>query len=702
MSQYQIPRFGSTNDQIAGYMREATQQGEAWLATQRPSSEWMSIIERLSASIPQAELSGQSNATYNKTERVARELVASLGSFAHDGEFKPSSDKKLYNQAGALTKLDRHWNNQEDVYLTQRAGLQYGIALGTGYLGCEWDKHYHGMYKGDIRLTAYAPDRVTFVQLPSDNDIQRAYIVLIKHELPITFAKRVYAQTNPAFAAALQPDRSAPGWISKGLRKVQEFLSPALRVRGTRPGDVAEASFPTCDIFHAYIMDDAVNDIGINRQMGAMGTNWSYQVPSLGDPINMGIMNPATGQNFTRPAEPSDCALFPLRRLVIFARSTDIIAYDGSSPWWHGMVPLARFRFNDWPWEALGRSCVGMIGSLDDSMNNIFRGMEDSIAVRLDPPVLYNDQMVSQSFAEAFNPRKAGVRAAANLDGGKVLEFPVPPGQYDVGSWIPEHLRYLDDRAEYLTGVRDLTAIAKAKQLPSGDSIEKLLEMAGPLTQDMVRAIVGPLRQLGEMRKAYYFQFYTYQRILQASDATGQPEDWLYTPDQLVNTIEGEPIAQRQNRARQLLSEFTYSVTQSGISEINRMTTKLFYAQLLKLGFPLDWWTFAKIAQISNFGPEPEETHNVMERWIAQQHIQAEIQANLQEEMAMSAAETAAKTGGLGAPGTGGPPAPGGEGGGGGPAGPAGPKRPGRPSSFNAPPKLVSKDGGERSTMTTS
>ena len=659
-NQYVMPAYGGSNATLAGYLREACSQGEAWLSTQKPAASYPNLIEKLDGPLPGADLLGQSNAQYEKVDRLYREIVASLTSFSHVGEVKPVTNKQLFAQSNVLTKIDHAWFHLAQTYDALRTLTQLAVALGTGYGWQVWDPHFYGEYKGDVRLVALPPSNVTFVQLPGDHDIQRAYIVLIREELPITLAKRIYRRTNPAFAEALLPDRDAPGWVAKGLRKVQQFLSPALRVRGMRPGETdQDTSFPTVDIYHAYTLDDTVNTTGAPMTMGAKGTNWEYTVPSLGDAMLTPLMNPATGQPFTRPADHADARLFPLRRYTIFSRSTDIVAYDGSSPWWHGMAPLVRLRFNDKPWQALGRSCVGMAISLEESATAIMQGIEDSIAVGLDPALLYNDQAVSKTFVEAFNPRKAGARAAVDLTQGDVLKPALPARFYEVPSYMPEYLKWLDDRMEYLTGARDLTAIAKAKQIPSSDGMEKLLEMAGPLVQDMVHALILPLEQMGTMRISDYCQFMTYDRILQGASDVGEMEDWAFTPDLLVNTIPGETLQSRRDRTKKLVGEFKYRVTQSGITEINRMVTKLFYTQLMKAGFPLDWWTFAKVAQLPNFGPEPEGTHTILEKFVAQTHVQHD----LAEEVG------------------GGPPAP-----------------QGRPPSGHAAPHIVQKSGGRSTT----
>lgn len=636
---YVIPRFGvSKAADVAGYLREAAQEGDAWLATQKPAAEWESIINRIGALDPALDLAGQSNAIYNKMERVARELVAGLGAFEHVGEIKPAMDASKGEIARILTKIDHHWTKLEHTYTAHRQVMQNMVALGTGYGWQTWDKHFHGHYKGDVRLQALSPAHVTFVQLPNDHDIQRAYIVLIREEIPINLARRIYGRTNRRFAELLTADRDAPSWIERGLKKVQAFLggSPVLNLgRRARRED---STFPVCDIYHAYIMDDSINETGEPMQIGPQGTNWSYTVPTYGGEVQTALINPATGQPWTRPADHDDCLLFPLRRYCVFSRNVDFPCYDGTSPWWHGQVPLARFSVNDWPWEALGRSAVGMIRTMEASMTAIMQGVEDSLAARLDPPAIYDDTKASKGFAEAFNPRRAGSRAAADLSQGDILKFPVAPQYYDVPNWITDYLKFYDERCEYLTGARDMTAVAKAKQLPSSDAMEKLLEMAGPLVQDMVRAVIMPHQQLGQQRLALYFQFYTYDRVLQQFNNAGEEEDWQFQPTQIVPVVEGANSPdQRAKRARTSIEAYTFRTTQSGVSEINRMSMKLFYMNLMKLGsFPLDWWTFAKIAQIPNFGDLPkkldengqlseEVASTVLERWLLERKMLAEI-----------------------------------------------------------------------------
>ena len=723
---YEMPRFGTDGAHIHGWLLEAKQEGQAWLQTQRSATSWEGARILMDEGDSQVDASSMSNTVYPKAKRIARELVASLSSFKHEGEFVVTWDNTLYDTAHLLTDLDANWYATTHPEQAHRATLQNGVILGTGYWVQTWDNNFWGPGKGDIRLDWMDPSNVTFVQLPKDRDIQNAYVVLLRYELPINLAKRIYAPINGAFAASLVPDQETPSWIQKGLQRVQQFISPALRVAGRTRQD-NNGAFPTVDIYHAYTLDPSLNEGFDPITMGAYGTNWSYQVPVNGGPVPTGMINPATGSEWTKPAKWEDCRLFPLRRLTVFSNTG--IAYDGSSPWWHGDAPVARVWFNDLPWNALGGSLISDIRTMEQGVQSLMRGMEDSAAARLDPPALYDDSMVSKSWAESVNPRLAGVRAAAPLQQGNPIQFPVDPRIYDVGPWIPAFMQAQEDRMDYLTGARDMIAIAKARQIPGADTLEKLMEMAGPLVQDMVSALTVPLEQLGKWRGSYYFQFYNSARVIRLVGPDDfKPEDWVYEPDKLeayfksgmgkamrdrYGSANATSILQNQSfqfrpemllamqpgmsndmytRAlRRKISEFRYEVTESGVNEINRMTTKLFYLQLMKEGFPISWWSFAKIARIPNFGPPPAGTNTEMERWIAQQEIKINLQADLQKQLAeqMGGAMPGAGAGGGEMP----QQIPN--------IGEENSQNRGRPQTYRNPPRMVQKDNGARSTVTT-
>lgn len=685
-SQYEIPLYGGPADTLMGWLLEAVAEGDIWLKAQRPTKEWDRILEVLGPDYgggTGAAAVGQSNTGYNLVRFNYAQIRSTLANFKHAGEIVPTEDdaQQFFDRAHLLTNLDRNWERTTFSGLKIRDGLGYALAKGTAYFYQDWDRAAWGPGRGDIRLRAVDAADVTFVQLPKTHEIQQAYVVLIREELPLQLAKRMYG-SNPTFASRLKADRESPGWIQKGLQRVQQFISPALRAGGSIRK--ANDSFPTVDIWHAYTLDGSINQTSESVTMGALDTNWSYSVPALGDPIPQGIINPATGQPFTLPAKPDDCLLFPLRRLTVFARTG--VAYDGSSPWWHGDVPLSRLTFNDLPWEALGASQIGDATTMQDGIVSLMRIVEDSAAARMRPPMLIDDR-IDKAQATAFDTGKAGATMQTDLSQGSPFEFPFPPDYYNVPSWIAGpggFIQQQEERINKITSVSDLIAVAKARQIPSSDTLEKLMEMSGPVVQDMVGALVRPLTELGEWRKSYYLQFYTRQRMIRVADpdAIELMTNVKYVPEKLVPLIPGESPEASTARRKAYLADYRYEVSESGISELNRMSNVLLYLQATKLGFPISWWTLAKVMRVPNFGPPPAGTNTELERWVAQQHMTADLQVGLAKEMQEAQAPPPGSEGGA-------PPAPGGGG-------------EGRPPSFTAPPQLKTRDGGTRSTITTS
>lgn len=162
-SQYEIPQFGTENPALHGWLLEANQEGNAWLQSQRPSQQWDSCMQMMEGDTGEDLGSMVSNTQYPKPKRIARELVASLAGFRHEGEFKPLWDNSLYDKAHILTDLDRNWYITANPNAQHRAALQNAVIKGTGYLYEEWDPFFWGAHKGDIKLTSLDPSDVTFL-----------------------------------------------------------------------------------------------------------------------------------------------------------------------------------------------------------------------------------------------------------------------------------------------------------------------------------------------------------------------------------------------------------------------------------------------------------------------------------------------------------------------------------------------------------
>jgi hypothetical protein len=121
-------------------------------------------------------------------------------------------------------------------------------------------------------------------------------------------------------------------------------------------------------------------------------------------------------------------------------------------------------------------------------------------------------------------------------------------------------------------------------------------------------------------------------------------------------------------RAKEHAKNFRFHIVPNSMHQITQTQRKLLLVQIAKAGvLPLDWWTLAEALDINNFGPPPIGTSNIMERWKAQKQIEMEMASDaLQMQQGL------------------------------------GTDVGGRPPSFQRPPELEQKDGGQRTTITTS
>lgn len=660
---YLIPPAEAQEQMKLGFLKEMVSDGEAFLKSQAAYKDIDLAVRMMNDRADERIPKSLSRVKVNPIKRNINEIVATLSNLRPMWGYHTDNSEYQQNAAN-LNKLILAWWYNAFPDRAIREALQYAAVEGTGYASPFWERNFWCYGRGDIALGTYGAKNVIPYQIGKDHDIQRAYAVTMVQEVPLVQAWAMY----PKYADKIKADREQASWIRRGLDRVQKFVAPALRAAGSAQSRDESVPYPTVDIYNTYVLDYSVNETDHVIPMGDPGTSWYYEVPYIGADIPTGQNNSA-GQALYRKATDEDARLYPLRRLITWTASCQI--YDNTSYWWHGMVPAVQFRMDDWPWEFLGFSMVRDNKSMQDSMIQLLRAMDDSANARLRPPLQYDKDTIPKSFMERFDPRQSGQTVGLPLSMGEPIKPVVPADYYNIPAQCFELVKDYRSMIDNQMGVNDITAIAKARQIPSGESIEKIMELAGPLMTDKSRNMERSLRQLGEMVKGLFFQFYTTPRKLQilGEDAI-TPEEWDYDPGNMVPSHlpgEDKSKASRFNmvqRARWHMNNFVFQVTPNSLHQITQITRKLMYIQLKKSGFPIDWWTEAEVFDIANFGPPPKGANTVMQRYIAQLRLMAELQQAVA------------------------PPVP--------------PNPVGRPPSGQKPPHIVQKDQGTRSTISES
>lgn len=760
MNQYIAPYFMADASTKLAFWKELVKEGETYIRTQTAYADFKDA-KNIIAGIEENKMPAQLSKTkVNLQKRLIRDVVATMSNLRPLWNYS-TDNRDLDEQAELLNKLLLNWYQTTFADRQIKKALQYAAVMGTGYLGPDWKSDYWTRGRGDIVLKAYSPEDVLPTQLPQDGDLQRAYSVTFREEVPINLARAMF----PTLAHKIHPDRQAPSGMRRGMSKLGSFLSPVLNrfAADQKSRKTVDSIFPTVDIYQTYILDLTINETQNPIVMGEPGTYWSYIVPPLNSDIPDGL--DVMGNPKFRKATVDDAALYPFRRLVTWCSSTEL--RDGPSFWWHGKVPAVKLCFDDWAWESLGYSMTRDLSPIESSSNNIRRAMDDAANAKLRPAMIYDDRTMAQSAVEAFDTRQPGKALGVDFTISELPIRPAVPSEYY--RIDPEHFKILDmnDAAmKYLSGVVDMEAVTKAQQIPASDTVEKIFEMAGPIVTDISRNLEAALGQLGEMVKCMFFEFYTAPRRIQILGPDGFTKQDMepFDPATLIPSHSpGEDVHypsaySKIERAKKYMNSFFFRITPNSLHQITQMTRKLLYIQLQKNGMPIDPWTMAEINDLPNFGRAPAGAMTMFDKWVAFERIKGELQAEiqaktmqimqseqfqmqLQQQAAMAKIQMAAQQeqqqegqdvvkhfgGGGGAPpqgGQGGPPPQGGgsapppppgappAGGapgqsGGGPAsshlgpGPAlGHKLPGRPPEFGGTPIIEQKDGGTRSTIT--
>jgi hypothetical protein len=688
MSDYRAPALWNNkgertpDDQVTGWLREAVAEGEAFLKSQR-AFEDIDLAADIIAGPGNSERLPKtlSRVHVNRLKRQIREMVATQSNLRPTWAYK-TDNKDLEDQVVVLNKLVQAWWLGTFADRSVREALQYANALGTGYVSPVWEKDFWCFGRGDIVLETYGPKDVLPIQLPKSKDLQKAYAVIIRTEAPISMAHAMY----PTYADKIKPDRSQPNLWRRITKRAQRFLSPALNLRDQDPD--ATISYPCVDIYNVYIMDLSVNMTGRTIPMGDPGTYWDYLVPSVGQDIATGTFD-AAGNPLFRKANAEDAMMYPLRRLLTVVGSKSMVRVkDGSSPWWHGKVPLVKFTVDEWPWEFLGFSPVRDGQSIQNSITRLQRVIDDSANAKLRPPMGYDESQLAKTLADAIDTRQPNQRVALNKALGEAFWPLLPADYYNVDSWIWNHIGVLKEDLDHVLAARDMTALARARQLPSGDTIEKLFEALGPIPQDMSRSMERPLRDLGDMVKCLMFEYYTTPRKVQILGTNGiVDEDYDYDPGNMIPARNAaEAHVDYLARARRHCNNFYFQVTPLSLHSMTQMSRQLMLLQWQKAGNPIDPWTMAEAFDIPNFGPPPEGTKNVIERFIAWTRMKAEIMTEVQVEtqQAMQGAQMQSRLQNAAAQVI------------------EGSNPPGRPPAHTGAPRVEQKEGGARSTVATS
>lgn len=573
------PALAEREQDVLSWCLEAVQEGEQFLRAQPGIEKVDPTISAIMSAAPSSE-TGTIPGPLSKSDchqlgKIALDLRSGLTDTKMFWEY--STKNRRYENAGdQATKLAQAWwlNSQADMRFTD--AISWCFAAGSAALRLVYDKS-----SGEQQLQAWDVRDVLPVRPNNTLDYDSAFAVILRKENTVNYLRGLY----PSKAQWIRPDRDGAyaRLSSSGLwDKVASVASPLLR--GLMRDSARTAStlkVPSCDTFTIEVKDDSLNTTGRTVLMGPHDSSgkatasWSYAV------------------------EPND-ALYPRGRTIVLTKS--VILYDGPNIYWHGGFDVLKFTLDAWPFSWLGKSPMWDLLPLQGDLRDTVRLIANLVKKIQRPGVVGDKNNVSRAAWDKIDTALAGMKVMQNPSMGKGIQVE------DVSKYaglIPVLLNLCNfyiDRMEFISGSKDITNMAELNQIPSSETIEKMMEAMSPAIRSRSRTMEAFLRKLASMWLANCMQFITpaerYRRLgpqasaleLFDTDPGTLLPDYVHADDfdkhgQVTSTAKLRGPRPRYERAKEWLPQFELIIEPNSLLKASEVSEKLLYLQLGRAGW---------------------------------------------------------------------------------------------------------------------
>jgi hypothetical protein len=557
------PESGNTG-YVGGSEQEYTTRTRLWLEAayeeanyEQSQNEEVKKIDKYIEYImgkqwPSRRPSYRSSPINNRIWRLLWELVAIMTDIRPIFEIKPTK-QSYQQQSEMLNKVTRSWWLTSDSDMALANIILYAI-LTTGYGKLTWN-HELRNGQGDLELQPLGP--LDVLPLKPRHTLQSAQAVIYKSVMPLGWfrqkfgAKGTLVQADPGFSRYA----TAPGRPTHIPSMIFDALSPQMQRKIGNPERIQDSAYPTALYREFWIRDWTFNESNAPVMMGRPKANWSYTVP---------------------PGK----RLYPRGRLISMGGRH--ILYDGPNPYWHGQFPFDVLRMNVVPWSFMGASDLGPLIPLQDIINNILAGVLDMVKKAVNPGFFGPKNAFPESTWDTIDWSMPGMKVGYNAMTTSKPEF-APP--VNLPSFVMQTQMMAAKEMDQSSGIAAITEMLKKKQVPSGETLDKVKDAQQTPLRLKGRNIEVFLRNLGTQNVSNIFQFYDAERrftMLGSAGVTNEDFDW--DPGSAV------PAGMRpEDFAR----SFTFTIEPGSLLNANRIDEAMMFARLRMMG-DLDRETFFK------------------------------------------------------------------------------------------------------------
>lgn len=602
---------------VTGWLKEGIEEADSFLRAQKGYNQIDDAIAFIMSDEPGLRSSFLSSTRCNQTSKAFFDMTAGMT------DIKPFWEYRTYNKRFEKTtsiygKLSTNCWIQRQMDFQFMYAVQYALSGGTSYFEPTWDTETE-----DLRAEAWDPRDVLPIRPTASPSIQDCYGVITRKARTVNHIRYLcrHVFNRPDLIDQIRPDRDG-SMVTFSLRntRVGQLLDKmGSPFRQRLFGEKAQREIPrvpTADIFTAYIDDDSINESSKPVYMGS----WEDQA---GEKVAL--------NNWSYVVQPGE-RLYPRKRQIVYTSGLPREPlYDGPSPWWHGLFPYPKLTLDPVPWSYLGKAPVWDLLPLNQSLNRLLRVYDDWTEKLARPDARADKNSVSRSMFERLDTRRAGLKLLQNPIAGKGIEI-LPPPPLPPDFW--RGIEYYEAKIKELSGTQDLSNLMRMGQVPSDDTVEKILEGMSLSWRMRSRVIEVFVREFALMMAYNFAQFYTLQRRLTILGSDGVTlEDFDFDPGSMIpDFVHSDDFAEegvvkatslsrgplpRYDRTREFLRQFTFHIAPSSLLAASEIQRKLLYLQLSRAGL-IDRWTLLEVLGIPNVGNPPSGADNITSRLMAE------------------------------------------------------------------------------------
>ncbi len=514
--------------------------------------------------------------------------------------------------------LNQWLNNQWDMrWADAIRGCTTG---GTSYLHQFWNESTQ-----DIDLYAEDVRDVFPIRPGNDYSIQSCFGVLIRRERTINYLKRKY----PEFAPYITADRDGSVTSMGGTRyeKLMEMLGSPFRNALWKNRKSETPRIPTADEFTLFLNDDSINKSKQTKYMGS----WHLS-PVQDCPLCLSQGTPHANTNWSYEVKPGE-KYYPCKRLIVTTNNK--VLYDNTSPYWHGLFPCPKLTLEPWRGSYIGKGLIWEIMSLNKFLNRTLRMVDNHFQKWQQPDLITDKNSTSVSEFNKINTARPGLKLRFNPAAGKGVEIKYPE---QLPSYVFDMIKWSIETMGSISGAHDVSQMMGLNQMPSADSVERIMEAMTPEVRLRSRILEAFTREFAMITAFNISQFKTAQERLAILGPDGiTPEDFDYDPGMLVPDYvhaddfgpRGLPTPEallrgpmpRRNRTQEFMKSVSMHIAPGSLLSASEITDKLMYLTLARDGV-IDPETLANKLGIPNYGTIPGKTVLEKQMFMAQMGAQ--------------------------------------------------------------------------------